>query len=211
MNACGAKTRSGEPCKRAAAANGRCNLHGGKTPVGLALPQTTHGRYSKHLPARLSSRYHEAEYDSELLSMRAEVHLIDARLADVLARVDTGESGHLWEALVTAKETYYKAPAKDKASALYALLGLIDEGATDYAAWQDVRSLLEQRRRTVESERKRLVEMQQTITAERAMLLIGAIAGIVKAHVSSRQELAAITRDIGALLDKGSAVEVVSR
>ncbi|WP_339158070.1 HGGxSTG domain-containing protein [Paenibacillus sp. FSL W8-0186] len=28
---CGAKTRSGEPCKRAALANGRCRLHGGKS------------------------------------------------------------------------------------------------------------------------------------------------------------------------------------
>jgi len=28
---CGAKTRSGEPCKRKALANGRCRLHGGKS------------------------------------------------------------------------------------------------------------------------------------------------------------------------------------
>ncbi|MDS1030535.1 HGGxSTG domain-containing protein [Bacillota bacterium LX-D] len=28
---CGAKTRSGEPCKKAALANGRCRLHGGKS------------------------------------------------------------------------------------------------------------------------------------------------------------------------------------
>ena len=30
-NQCGAKTRSGEPCKRRALANGRCRLHGGKS------------------------------------------------------------------------------------------------------------------------------------------------------------------------------------
>ncbi|WP_197259891.1 HGGxSTG domain-containing protein [Paenibacillus dendritiformis] len=28
---CGAKTRNGEPCKKAALANGRCRLHGGKS------------------------------------------------------------------------------------------------------------------------------------------------------------------------------------
>ncbi|WP_172619363.1 HGGxSTG domain-containing protein [Paenibacillus alvei] len=28
---CGAKTRSGQPCKRKALANGRCRLHGGKS------------------------------------------------------------------------------------------------------------------------------------------------------------------------------------
>ena len=46
--------------------------------------------------------------------------------------------------------------------------------------------VLEQRRRLVESERKRLVEMQQTLTVEKAMLLIGAIGGIIKAHVHDR-------------------------
>lgn len=34
MPACGAKTQAGTPCKRAGRANGRCNLHGGKTPKG---------------------------------------------------------------------------------------------------------------------------------------------------------------------------------
>ena len=32
MAYCGAKTRAGTPCKRFARKNGRCNLHGGKTP-----------------------------------------------------------------------------------------------------------------------------------------------------------------------------------
>ena len=31
---CGAKTRSGEPCRHPAMANGRCYLHGGLTPRG---------------------------------------------------------------------------------------------------------------------------------------------------------------------------------
>jgi hypothetical protein len=208
MSACAAKTRSGEPCKRAAAANGRCNLHGGKTPVGLALPQTKHGRYSKHLPTRLQARYYEAQSDTALLELREDIALIDARLADVLARVDTGESGSLWEALVEAKEYYHKAPARDKAMALYALLDKIDAGAADYAAWQDVRALLDQRRRTVESERKRLVEMQQTLTVERAMLLVGAVAGIVKAHVTDSKQLAAISADLGALLDRPAPIDV---
>lgn len=209
---CTAKSKqSGEQCKRSAAI-GRsvCAMHGGKSPSGLASSTLTHGRYSKHLPTRLMARYQEAENDPELLSMRAEIHLLDARLADLLVRVDTGESGHLWEQLVEAKQRYHTAPARDKGQALYLLLDLIDEGAADHAAWQDVRSVLDQRRRTVESERKRLVEMQQNITVERAMLLVGAIAGIIRAHVSDAKQLAAISTDLGALLHSGAPIEATA-
>lgn len=180
--------------------NGRCRIHGGATPSGLAHPQTKTGRYSKHLPTRLAASYAEAQSDQQLLELREDIALLDARLADVLARVDTGESGAIWRRLVQAKGDYHKAKAKDKDHALDLLLGLIEEGAADYAAWEDVRALLDQRRRTVESERKRLVEMQQTITAERAMLLIGAISGIIRAHVTDPTQLAGIAADLAGLV-----------
>ena len=52
---CGAKTRTGTPCKAPAMANGRCRLHGGKstgprTPEGLAKSKRAnwkHGFYSE--------------------------------------------------------------------------------------------------------------------------------------------------------------------
>ena len=45
---CGARTRSGAPCKNLAMyPAGRCRLHGGKSLRGLASPRYKHGRYSK--------------------------------------------------------------------------------------------------------------------------------------------------------------------
>ena len=52
---CGAKTRSGQPCRAPAMPNGRCRMHGGKstgprTPEGLARARRgnwKHGRYSR--------------------------------------------------------------------------------------------------------------------------------------------------------------------
>lgn len=188
--------------------NGRCRKHGGTTPRGLALPQTTHGRYSKALPARMAGRYQEAMQDTELLALREDVALIDARLADVLSRVDTGESGRFWARLQVLNadldDARQSRNATETAAALTALQQTIREGTADYAAWEDVRSLLDQRRRLVESERKRLVEMQQTLTVEKAMLLVGAIAGIVRSHVSDTATLRAISADLDALLHSGS-------
>ena len=70
MNAprCGAKTRSGTPCKAPAMANGRCRMHGGKstgpqTPEGLERSRNAnfkHGLYSAESIA-------ERRYISQLL------------------------------------------------------------------------------------------------------------------------------------------------
>lgn len=202
---CQAHKTNGEPCKANAITGKRvCRVHGGATPSGLASPHYKTGRYSKHLPTRLQARYEAAASDSELLALRDDIALTDARLSDLLARVDTGESGALWARLQELRlEVIACKRAGDsvgQAKALNALLDTIGQGHADYRAWAEVGAVLDQRRRLVESERKRLVEMQQTLTVEKAMLLIGAIGGIIKAHVQDRHVLAAISNDIQSLV-----------
>ena len=209
MKECGAKKKNGTPCRMSAMPNGRCRLHGGKSLAGLASPTYQTGRYSKALPARLAARYATAEADPRLLELRDEVALTDARLADLLGRVDTGESGALWQALQTLRMDVLAArrvgDTVRQAAALNALLDTIGQAHADYRAWTEIGGVLEQRRRLVESERKRLVEMQQTLTVEKAMLLIGAIGGIIKAHVHDRAILSAIGRDLEGLLAREDA------
>ncbi len=189
--------------------NGRCRMHGGMTPNGLALPQTKTGRYSKYLPARLAARYQEASTDGELLHLREDIALLDARLADLLGRVDSGESGAIWRMLRKAFDALQIARLSGNTIGMRDALGeielLIVKGLADYAAWADVQQVLDQRRRLVESERKRMVEMQQMITSERAMLLMGAVVGIIKEHVHDRSTLTAISNAIGSLIDLGDA------
>lgn len=202
---CTAKKTNGEPCKAQAITGKRvCRVHGGMTPSGLASPHYKTGRYSKSLPARLAGHYAEAQSDAALLELRDEVALTDARLADLLGRVDTGESGALWQALQALRlDVIACKRAGDtvgQAKALNALLEMIGQGHADYRAWGEIGAVLDQRRRLVESERKRLVEMQQTLTVEKAMLLVGAIGGIIKAHVQDRHVLSAISNDIQALV-----------
>ena len=204
MRECGAKTRGGGTCKQAALPNGRCHYHGGKSPAGIASGTYKTGRYSRYLPARLAGRYAEAQADGALLELRDDIALTDARLADLLGRVDSGESGALWQRLMEARLellAYRRAGDTAKTAAtLNLILELIGQGQSDYRAWGEIAAVLEQRRRLVESERKRLIELQQTITVERAMLLIGAIGGIIKAHIHDRDILAKISTDISALV-----------
>src|SRR4051812_28697546 len=100
---CGAKTRNGAPCRTRPMPNGRCRMHGGKSLSGPASPTFTTGRHSKYLPARLLARYQEMTQDAELLALRDEIALIDARISDVLQRVERGESSRIWRELAAVE------------------------------------------------------------------------------------------------------------
>ncbi len=206
---CGAKTRSGEPCQRRQMANGRCRTHGGLTPHGIALPQTTHGRYSKYLPQRLHERYAASLADPELLAMREDIALLESRLTDLILRVDTGEAGAVWKDLSDIWRDIEMVRANKNMVGLAELLTelgqIIRRGHADYAAWGEVRAVQEQKRKLIESEQKRLVAMQQMVTAEQAMLFVSVIQDSLRRHVTDRTVLAAIAADIAALSNRDAA------
>ena len=81
---CGAKTRSGSACQNRPMPNGRCRMHGGKSLGGIASPNFKHGGYSKFLPVRLGDNYQEAMADPELLALRDDIALLDARVHDLM-------------------------------------------------------------------------------------------------------------------------------
>ena len=180
-------------------------MHGGKSLRGLAATdQRANLRHSKYIPGRLLERYQTAAADSELLELRQEVALVDARLSDLLQRVDTGESGKLWADVFSTWEDMKTAvAAKDKKKQQQAaakLDALISRGASDYQAWSEIQIIIEQRRKLVESERKRLVDMQQYITSQQAMTLVAAMIGIIKENVRDRDTLQNISTAVNGLV-----------
>lgn len=208
---CAAYSRSsGRPCRMLAlggsAGNGRCRQHGGRSPTGVRNYNFSSGRYSKMIPPRLLERYNTAQRDANLLSMREEISLLDARLGDVLARVDTGEGGVLWQSARNFMRSYRKAVrANDPDTAKEAMIGLeetLTKGLADYATWNDVRNLIQERRKLVESERKRMIELQQTITSEQAMAFVAAVVSSVKRNVTDPNVLELVSRDIALLIGR---------
>lgn len=78
---CGAKTRSGAPCKNAAMANGRCRMHGGKTPKTNQNAVKPGSLYSKHLTPEEQGDFNAIE----LGGVDDELRLTRIRLARALA------------------------------------------------------------------------------------------------------------------------------
>jgi hypothetical protein len=232
MAKCGARTRScrncghrytkgeyglwecpecGEPrgCQQPVQREGeRCRFHGGASPKGIASPNFKTGRHSRYLPAKLLSRYKEALSDPDLLELRSEIALVDARIKHLLDSVEAGESGALWRKASKAYEELQEAQAKRDpaaAAAAYKALGdVIRQGVGEWATWDEVGKQIDRRRQLVESERRRLEAMQQMITAERAMILLSAVTDIIRKNVTDKDTLRSISDDIRALLDRGT-------
>jgi hypothetical protein len=205
MPQCQAKAKStGIQCNRSAVSGKRvCTVHGGLTPSGIASPNFKTGKYSKFLPDKLSARYEEALEDTELLTLKSEVALIDSRLTDILENIQSDDTRSLWIDLQSAWERYRNAPNDERRNTeLYNIEDLIEKGSKVYHQWNEIYVVLEQRRKLVESERKRYLEMNQVVTADRLMVLISALLGIIKEHVSDTRTLQAISTDFRRLSDK---------
>lgn len=214
MPECGAKTKSGKPCTVAAMPNGKCYRHGGSTPSGIASASFRHGRYSKHLPERMAGEHAASMQDPELLAQRSDIALLVARQCDLLDRVDTGESGEMWSSLLgSIKEVQrvrkevnqamlsedvqgLRRSGKDLSDALDSMESLAQGGVSDYAAWREIRSVSEQLRKARESETKRLVQMQQMVTQDRANTMLGTVLLVLRTWIRDPEMLRGISADL---------------
>jgi len=197
MAKCGAKRVDGQPCE-APPIKGmrRCRKHGGKSLVGRASPSYKHGRRSKYaglLPGRMVQSYEESINDSRGLQLRQEIGLVDARISDLLTRVDTGESGRLWTKLKQTHAEFNKARSLGKIDEMQERLaelgGLIAAGQKDVEIWDEVNRALDLRRKLVESERKRIIETQQSVTAEQITDFMTVLLDILASEVKDRPTL----------------------
>jgi len=176
--------------------------------TGFAHPASRSGRYSKDVPNRLISRYEEALSDPEILAMNDEIALIDSRLSDLIARVDSGESGALWQALAATWKQFVDAQSRRDINTMTVKINRIGElitaGDSDYSNWREISILLESRRKLTETERDRRVEMQQVITVEQATQMVSRLVDILRRNISDRRLLSDISLEIRSMMNIGA-------
>jgi hypothetical protein len=82
----------------------------------------------------------------------------------------------------------------------------LEAGEHDYQAWQTIMELIEQRRKLCDSETRRMAALQQMISTEQAMLMMGVIVDIITRYITDRQVLSNIVTDLQRLGHVGDAV-----
>lgn len=209
---CNADTRDGGRCPTAPNANTlRCRMHGGTQAIAAGNPNFRHGlnsRYSSVLTGTSIERFEEAMNDPAYMESREEIALLDTMLMDALDRSQIGHQGEMWEELGSRAHQYQVALRRgDPVHAdnhLQTILEIAEEGALAHRATIEARDIIERKRKVKDSERKRIVDENQSISAARAMALVGAVVATVRKHLEGREDgrelLAAISADLTALI-----------
>jgi hypothetical protein len=156
----------------------------------------------------LLDRYQEARDDPELLELRDELALLDVRAQELAGRLTEGGEGArieaALEALVRARVARRKVQAgedvaqarADLDQALEAIEANLTAANVEARTWEELSVVWEQRRRLVDTERRRMVDLQQLLTAQQAMALVRVVIDVVRQHVTDREIRSAIAADL---------------
>lgn len=202
-----------------------CWVHGGASPSGIASPSFRTGRYSKHLPVRFAASYENAMRDENLVSLRAEISLIDARTEELLSKIDAGESYEIFKRLRVSMSTFDSLNRRagrlqpgdsnrdnllsQAAEQLNEIRHLIQTGLGDWAVWADIKDNLQLRKTLADSERRRLVDLQQMMTSEQARILIQSLTAAVLQNVTDRTSLSRIQSEFIRILSRASVPDAL--
>src|SRR5262245_19448064 len=200
-----AKRLKGRPCPNDAV-RGRdyCKAHLKNRPIGPAHPNFQHGRRSKYLPARLAERYAQALEDPELSEYRHNIALLSVRADELL---ESGESFLLWEMAQATFSDLEKA-LKDgdtvmMNAALMALRDLVSRGRADSLRWREWYETNEREGRMKEREHRRLAQMENYISAEHYLAVMGLIVNAASQTITDKDSLRRFTAAVDALWSGG--------
>lgn len=198
----------------------RCRSHGGTVPSGPAHTQYRHGGFSKYAP-RLALWVREAENDTDLRDLTADVELLFSRQIELLRRLETQEGEPLWHDLEAAFDDFLSAQEErrragdDERAALRAqakaneaftrLNALVRRGVDEARTWDLLMDVTEAKRKLVETRQRRLDKFEQyVLIGDIVQLLRGFMQALAEIHVrynvpraASREAVTAYERLVG--------------
>lgn len=196
---CGAKLKSGPgrcQCPILSAVNGRCRIHGGGAARGITNPKTTSGRYSLDLPTKVAARYESALSDPNLLSVRDDIALLQAAIADVMGEIKVAESRPDFDAILESVEemagNWQTWDWTRMNAELDKLRGLIVNKQSQRGAMREIRELIKEKASLVGQENKMLVDREQMITVEQYLMGMRALGSAVRRLVDDPRVLRSI-------------------
>jgi hypothetical protein len=182
--------------------NGRCRLHGGKTPGGIASPHWKHGRYSRYVPNGLRRDYERTVADPELLSIEDLVAAQRARLYEIFRTMSETEPPPSGSTVDALDDYLVSLRGKDKHQRRKALMCLIDtvrkgaDAKENYRAlWGEARELMQEITKSTSSAWKRLHALNGVVTVADVINLLYAFLICVRERVNDPSVLQALQAD----------------
>jgi hypothetical protein len=171
--------------------NGRCRIHGGLTPKGVASPHYVHGRRSRYQAAikgDLAKAYKNGlASGDDLLSLKDETALLEARIFELLKSLNTETAipyGRIVDALWSYEKVRFHRDLEKVDRAFHRLANLIRTGAeaakSKDETWDQIMDAMHLKVKTSQTELNREVQLETLIPGEKALLIFNAILSITK-------------------------------
>jgi hypothetical protein len=205
---CACKGYTAAKCKQpGSGTGGRCRYHGGNAPIGADTSQFIHGRRSRYglvVAGSALQRFYEAAIsDPEQLTLRSEIALTEARIAEALDRLTRADAGD-WRAAAAAfadLQRAIRAGNRDAAAGatarLHAELTAGAAASTVAAALSDLTDL---KRRLVEGQARVARDTFQTIALGHVATFVAQVADLIRRTVTNETEVATVVRGLSELL-----------
>lgn len=202
----------------------RCKHHGGMSLAGPAHPGFKTGIYSAAFAGTpLEAGYLAFATDDELLSVRENIRLLNARSRQLVTRAAAanGESGVAWAradaAVRMLGEAIRLGDAERATEATRELEAVVLRGAAAERDWQEERAISEVHRRLVETQHRLIERGKHVIPVDQAIQHSAQIAALAVPHITAgrcrsclpagRQELSEFANELRALADGGGVTE----
>jgi hypothetical protein len=152
-----------------------CFHHGGATPRGIANPNTTHGRYSAHLPPPLATEYLTRRSNPELFKLADDIALIETRIGELISHLSTGERGTVFEDLqLTLMDLDAAKQAGESIDHfLDELRTIAATGKETAQAWRAIDAAVHSKAKLISIEGRRQADMSETASRDEVKYYIG--------------------------------------
>jgi len=163
------------------------------------------------MPVGMRKTFEKVRNDPETLAMAEEIALLKVRIGQLVSQLQTGETSSLWGDLqATYTELSAALQTGDIAAfrtSVDALGRIIQAGGETAELWSELYEAIDKKTEVATREWKRLVDLRQVITAEKALALITAIMHSVARNVPDMQARIRISNDVRELINRGDPDE----
>lgn len=156
---CGALTRRGTRCKGIPVkGRTRCRMHGGTSKIGMEHHTWQGKGYSKSAPDRLGLMLENLKLTGEYIRLEEEIHLLRARLNELLEQTKEGETPGAWrrflKRLPKVRAAILRGESDRAIGHLEAMQAVAENKVLQDRRWDEIKSTLLALQKLTDSERK---------------------------------------------------------
>lgn len=161
--------------------NGRCAIHGGKSPrgierIGMNSPKT---KKSSYLPQELLSRYENINGDA-LDNLEESIKIQQALETRLLEQMQTGESADAWRILGELASVYKHADDGQKEGLFNRMDAVINGGIKSYGVRKEIQNIHQSQGNLTQILTRCRKEIAESFTLEQWNSMMSTLLGIVQ-------------------------------